>query len=38
MALRTRFESSDEVGVFAKLTNAYCLVTAGASQNFYAVF
>jgi translation initiation factor 6 len=38
MALRARFESSDDVGVFAKLTNAYCLVAAGASQNFYSVF
>lgn len=38
MALRTRFESSDDVGVFARLTNAYCLVAAGASQNFYSVF
>eukprot|EP00755_Sulcionema_specki_P017383 Sspe_Gene.64268::Locus_37783_Transcript_1_1_Confidence_1.000_Length_846::g.64268::m.64268/K03264/EIF6; translation initiation factor 6 len=38
MALRTRFESSDDVGVFAKLTNAYCLVALGASANFYAVF
>ena len=38
MALRTRFESSDDVGVFAKLTNSYCLVAMGASQNFYSVF
>lgn len=38
MALRTRFESSDDVGVFARITNAYCLVAAGASQNFYSVF
>eukprot|EP00992_Anisonema_acinus_P004228 TRINITY_DN15005_c0_g1_i1.p1 TRINITY_DN15005_c0_g1~~TRINITY_DN15005_c0_g1_i1.p1 ORF type:complete len:266 (+),score=43.71 TRINITY_DN15005_c0_g1_i1:55-798(+) len=38
MALRTRFESSDDIGVFAKLTNAYCLVGYGASSNFYSVF
>lgn len=38
MTLRTRFESSDDVGCFAKLTNAYCLCAPGASQNFYAVF
>lgn len=39
MALRTRFESSDDVGVFCRLTNSYCLVAAGAaSQNFYSVF
>lgn len=38
MTLRTRFESSDDVGVFSRLTNAYCLVAAGASQNFYSVF
>ena len=38
MALRTRFESSDDIGCFARLTNAYCLVAQGASQNFYSVF
>lgn len=38
MALRTRFENSDDVGVFSKLTNRYCLVGMGASNNFYSVF
>lgn len=38
MTLRARFESSDDIGVFACLTNAYCLVASGASQNFYSVF
>ena len=38
MALRTRFESHDEIGVYAKLTNSYCLVAIGASANFYSVF
>lgn len=35
MAVRAQFENSNEVGVFAKLTNAYCLVGIGASENFY---
>jgi translation initiation factor 6 len=30
-----QFEGSNEVGVFSKLTSAYCLVTLGGSQNFY---
>lgn len=38
MAFRVQFESNDEVGVFAKLTNSYCLVAIGGSQNFYSVF
>lgn len=38
--VRARFEASDDIGVFAKLTNAYCLVafSSGGSQNFYSVF
>eukprot|EP00850_Spirogloea_muscicola_P012791 SM000084S23127 [mRNA] locus=s84:364578:366873:+ [translate_table: standard] len=28
MAIRSQFENSSEIGVFAKLTNAYCLVAA----------
>ena len=35
MAVRAQFENSNEVGVFAKLTNAYCLVGIGGSENFY---
>lgn len=35
MAVRAQFENSNEVGVFSKLTNAYCLVGIGASENFY---
>ena len=35
MAVRAQFENSNEVGVFAVLTNAYCLVGIGAAQNFY---
>ena len=35
MAVRVQYEGNNEVGVFAKLTNAYCLVAIGGSQNFY---
>ncbi|KAJ1383807.1 Translation initiation factor IF6 [Sesbania bispinosa] len=38
MATRLQFENSCEVGVFSKLTNAYCLVAIGGSENFYSVF
>jgi translation initiation factor 6 len=38
MAVRATFENSQEVGVFAKLTNTYCLVSIGGSENFYSVF
>jgi translation initiation factor 6 len=38
MATRVQFENSNEIGVFAKLTNAYCLVSSGGSENFYSVF
>lgn len=38
MSVRAQFENSNEVGVFSKLTNAYSLVTVGASQNFYSAF
>ena len=35
MAVRVHFEGNNEVGVFSALTNAYCLVAIGGSQNFY---
>lgn len=38
MATRTQYEGSGEVGVFAALTNSYCLVAQGGSANFYSVF
>jgi len=38
MATRCQFENTNEIGVFAKLTNAYCLVATGGSENFYSVF
>jgi len=38
MATRAQFENSNEIGVFANLTNAYALVAIGGSENFYSVF
>jgi translation initiation factor 6 len=38
MVSRCQFENSNDIGVFAKLTNAYCLVSIGGSENFYSVF
>lgn len=38
MALRVQFENNDDIGVFTKLTNAYCLVAIGGSETFYSVF
>lgn len=38
MAVRCQFESNNDIGVFSKLTNAYCLVGIGGSENFYSVF
>ena len=35
MAVRTQFESTNEIGVFTKLTNSYCLVAIGGAQNYY---
>jgi len=37
MAFRCQFEASNDVGVFCKLTNSYCLVGIGSSENFYSV-
>jgi len=37
MANRLRFEGSNEIGVFTRLTNNYCLVTSGGPPNFYNV-
>ena len=31
-----QFENSNEIGVFSKLTNNYCLVAIGGSENFYS--
>ncbi|KAJ1920483.1 Eukaryotic translation initiation factor 6 [Mycoemilia scoparia] len=38
MAVRAQFENSNEIGVFSKLTNSYCLVAIGGSENFYSTF
>ena len=38
MAVRAQFESSNEIGVFANLTNSYALCAIGGSENFYSVF
>ncbi|PWN88680.1 translation initiation factor 6 [Acaromyces ingoldii] len=38
MAVRVAFENSSEIGVFCRLTNAYCLVAIGGSTNFYSTF
>ncbi|KAI1303165.1 Eukaryotic translation initiation factor 6 [Halotydeus destructor] len=38
MSFRVHFEGNNEVGVFSKLTNSYCLVAIGGSENFYSVF
>jgi translation initiation factor 6 len=38
MANRTNFENSNEIGCFAKLTNTYCIVASGGSENFYSTF
>ncbi|CAE1272124.1 EIF6 [Acanthosepion pharaonis] len=38
MAVRTQFEGNNEIGVFSKLTNSFCLVAIGGSENFYSVF
>jgi len=38
MAVRCLFESSSDIGCFARLTNSYCLVGIGASENFYSIF
>jgi len=38
MAVRARFENSNDIGVFGMLTNSYCMVGVNGSENFYSVF
>ncbi|KAH0833082.1 eukaryotic translation initiation factor 6 [Lanmaoa asiatica] len=38
MATRIQFENSSDIGVFAKLTNSYCLTAMHTSTNFYSAF
>lgn len=37
MAIRAQFEKNSDIGVFGKLTNAYCMVAQGGSD-FYRIF
>jgi len=34
MAVRSQFENSSDIGVFSKLTNAYCLLSYGGTEHF----
>ena len=38
MATRVKFENSNDVGCFVKLTNTYCLIATGGSDAFYHSF
>lgn len=38
MAVRQQYENSNDIGVFASLTNSYCITALGGSENFYSVF
>ena len=38
MAIRLQFESNNDIGAFARLTNSYCLVSANSSENFCSTF
>jgi len=38
MAVRLQYENSNDIGVFANLTNSYCITALGGSENFYSVF
>mmetsp|Transcript_41957 Transcript_41957/g.133911 ORF Transcript_41957/g.133911 Transcript_41957/m.133911 type:complete len:246 (+) Transcript_41957:250-987(+) len=38
MATRAQFENCNDIGVFSNLTNKYCIVATGGSENFYSVF
>jgi len=38
MATRIQFENSSDIGVFAKLTNSFCLCGLNGSANFYSAF
>ena len=38
MASRVSFENQADVGAYVKLTNKYCLVAAGAAENFFSAF
>jgi translation initiation factor 6 len=38
LLLALQFENSNDVGVFAQLTNAYAMIALGGAENFYSVF
>jgi len=38
MAVRAKYENSNDLGVYCMLANNYCMVGVGGSQNFYSVF
>jgi len=38
MAIRVQFENSSEIGVFARITNSYCVLAMGSSQEHFRVF
>lgn len=38
MALRVQYENNDDIGVFSKLTNKYCLIGIGGAESFYSVY
>lgn len=38
MVTKIQFENSNDIGVFAKLTNSYCLVSNAGSESFYSLF
>ena len=38
MLSKIQFENSNDIGVFAKLTNSYCLVSNVGSESFYSLF
>jgi translation initiation factor 6 len=38
MSIRIQFENSNDIGVFAKLTNSYCLVSNAGSEGLYSFF
>ncbi|XP_063901990.1 eukaryotic translation initiation factor 6-like [Zophobas morio] len=38
MAVRIKFENSCDIGVYASLTNSYCLVASGGGESFFSTF
>ena len=38
MTERTHYEQSNDIGVFTRLTNSYCLAASGAAENFYSLY